>query len=96
MKISKNEVLHVAALARLKLNDETVEKFSGQLADILDYIDTLGQVDTSGIAPTSHAIYLTNALRDDEAAMHLDREDALANAPEKAEGSFIVPRIIGD
>ncbi len=96
MKISKKQVLHVATLARLKLNDDTVEKISGQVADILNYVDTLGQVDTSGIAPTSHAISLTNALRNDEASVPLDRVDALANAPEKEEGTFIVPRILGD
>ena len=96
MKITKDEVLHVAKLARLKLTEEAIEKFSGQIADILDYVDTLKQVDTSGITPTSHAISLTNALRDDEPRAHLNREDALANAPEKKDGAFIVPKIIGD
>ncbi len=96
MKISEDTVRHVANLARLKLSEEAVSTFSGQIADILDYVDTLNQVDTSNITPTSHAISLTNALRDDEPAVHLDREVTLANAPEKGDGAFIVPRIIGD
>ena len=96
MKITKKEVLHVANLSRLKLTEESVEKFSGQIADILAYVDTLNQVDTSGITPTSHAISLTNALRDDEPVEHLEQKGALANAPEKEDGAFIVHRIIGD
>ena len=96
MKITKDEVLHVAKLARLKLTEEAVDQFSDQIADILDYVNTLNQVDTSGIAPTSHVISLTNVLRDDDPGTHLNREDTLANAPEKEDGAFIVPRIIGD
>ncbi len=96
MKITRDEVLHVAKLARLKLTEEAVDQFSDQIADILDYVNTLNQVDTSGIAPTSHVISLTNVLRDDDPGTHLNREDTLANAPEKEDGAFIVPRIIGD
>ncbi len=96
MKISKEEVLHVAQLARLKLSTEAVETFAGQMADILDYVDTLNQVDTSGVRPTSHAISLTNALREDTPAGQLDRKEALANAPESDTATFIVPRIIGE
>jgi len=72
-----------------------IDKFAGQIGTILDYVDKLNQVDTDGIRPTSHAISLTNAFREDEPRDHLEREHALANAPEKEEGSFIVPKVVG-
>jgi aspartyl-tRNA(Asn)/glutamyl-tRNA(Gln) amidotransferase subunit C len=80
MKISKEEVLYVAHLARLDLDAESIEKFA---------------VDTAGIKPTSHAIFLTNAFREDKQREHLDRDRALANAPESEEGHFVVPKIVG-
>jgi aspartyl-tRNA(Asn)/glutamyl-tRNA(Gln) amidotransferase subunit C len=94
MKITKDEVLYVADLARLDLDEEAIETFAGQIGKILQYVDTLNEVDTEGIRPTSHAIFLTNAFREDEPGPHLDREQALANAPEKDDGSFIVPKVI--
>ena len=94
MKITKDEVLYVADLARLDLDDEMIEKFAGQIGTILDYVDKLNEVDTEGVKPTSHAISLTNAFREDEQIDHLEREEALANAPQKEDGSFVVPRII--
>ena len=95
MKITKDEVLYVANLARLDLDEAAIEKFAGQIDTILDYIDKLNEVDTGGIQPTSHAISLTNAFREDEPQEHLDREKALANAPEKEDGNFIVPKVVG-
>ena len=95
MKITKEEVLHVAKLARLNMDEASVDKFAGQISTILEYMDTLNQVDTEGVKATSHAISLTNAFREDEATGHLDREAALANAPEKEDGSFIVPKVVG-
>jgi aspartyl-tRNA(Asn)/glutamyl-tRNA(Gln) amidotransferase subunit C len=95
MKITKEEVLYVAHLARLDLSEESIDRFAGQIDEILGYIEKLNRVDTKGIKPTSHAISLTNAFRDDEEREHLDRERALANAPEKEEGSFVVPKVIG-
>jgi aspartyl-tRNA(Asn)/glutamyl-tRNA(Gln) amidotransferase subunit C len=94
MKITKEEVLHVADLARLDLDEAAIEKFAGQIGEILDYVDKLNEVDTQNVKPTSHAISLTNAFREDEPQKHLDREQALANAPEKEDGSFVVPKII--
>lgn len=94
MKITKEEVEHVAHLARLELDAEAIERFAGQIGDILAYVDKLKQVDTEGVAPTSHAISLTNAFREDEVGTHLERERSLANAPEKEEGAFLVPRVI--
>ena len=94
MKITKDEVLYVADLARLDLDEASIDKFAGQIGTILDYVDKLNEVDTEGVRPTSHAISLTNAFRADEPKEHLEREEALANAPQKEEGSFVVPKII--
>ena len=95
MKITKNEVLHVADLARLDLDEESIDRFAGQIGEILEYVDTLNKIDTKGITPTSHAIFLSNAFRNDEERPHLDTDVALANAPEKEDGSFIVPKVVG-
>lgn len=95
MKITREEVRHVARLARLDLEDAVVDTMAQQLGGILEYMDTLNRVDTQGIAPTAHAVSLTTPLRADERRPHLDREAALANAPERDEERFIVPKIIG-
>lgn len=95
MKITKDEVEHVARLARLELDDASIDKFVGQIGEILDYIDKLNAIDTSNVAATSHAISLNNAFREDRVEGHLDREAALANAPEKEDGSFVVPKVVG-
>lgn len=95
MKITKEEVLYVARLARLDLEADAIDTFAGQIDEILDYIEKLNQVDTAGIQPTSHAISLTNAFRADEQREHLDRQRVLANAPESEDGCFVVPKIVG-
>lgn len=94
MDISKEAVLHVAQLARLDIDPAAMEKMAGQVATILDYIDSLKQVDTDGVPPTSHAIALTNAFREDALGDHLGADRSLANAPEADEGAFIVPKVI--
>ena len=94
MKITKEEILHVANLARLEMDEEAVERFSGQIGQILEYVETLNQADTEGIAPTSHAISLTNAFREDKPAPSIANEEALANAPEQENGLFVVPKVI--
>jgi aspartyl-tRNA(Asn)/glutamyl-tRNA(Gln) amidotransferase subunit C len=95
MNISKEEVAHVARLARLEVDEEALEQLSGQIGEILDYMDQLKQVETGGVEPTSHAIALTNAFREDVERGSVDVETALANAPEKEEGSFVVPKVVG-
>lgn len=95
MKITREEVLHVAALARLELDDAAIDRFSDQIGAILEYMETLNRIDTEGIPATSHAIALSNAFREDEERGHLDREDALGNAPQQDAGSFIVPKVVG-
>lgn len=94
MKISKKEVLHVAQLARLNIDDADIDRFADQIGTILEYVDTLKQVDTTGVGATSHAITLTNAFREDEEQDHLDPEASLANAPETDDGTFVVPKVI--
>jgi aspartyl-tRNA(Asn)/glutamyl-tRNA(Gln) amidotransferase subunit C len=94
MKITKQEVLHVAHLARLNVDESMVERFSEQIGTILEYVETLNQLDTTGVAPTSHAIDMANAFREDALASSIDRQSALGNAPEEDEGSFIVPKVI--
>jgi aspartyl-tRNA(Asn)/glutamyl-tRNA(Gln) amidotransferase subunit C len=84
----------VAKLARLDIEEEQVERFADQIGTILDYVDTLKEVDATGIAATSHAINRTNAFREDRVGTHLDPQSALSNAPEQHGGAFIVPRII--
>jgi aspartyl-tRNA(Asn)/glutamyl-tRNA(Gln) amidotransferase subunit C len=95
MKISKEEVIYVADLARLDVDAELIDKFAEQLGTILDYMETLKSVDTKGVIPTSHAISMTNAFREDDEEQYFDRDASLANAPEKAEGNFIVPKVVG-
>ena len=94
MKITKEEVLYVADLARLNLDDAAIDKFAGQIGEILDYVEKLNELDTEGVKPTSHAISLTNAFRDDEGYDHLNTDEALANAPDKDQGGFLVPKVI--
>ena len=95
MKITKDEILHVAELARLEIDEASIDKFAVQIGNILDYVDQLRQVDTSGIKPTSHALALTNAFREDAETEHLEHEASLANAPEQEDGSFVVPKVVG-
>ncbi len=94
MKISRDEVLHVAKLARLHIEGQDVDQFAGQLGGILDYVDSLARVDTTDVPPTSHAVATKNAFRKDEPAGHLNAEEAAANAPESEDGYFIVPKVI--
>lgn len=97
MKITKDEVLHVANLARLEISPENIDRFAEQIGQILDYVETLNTVDTDGVRPTSHAISLTNAFREDREIEHLERNAVLKNAPDKDEddGSFLVPKVVG-
>ena len=94
VKISRNEVVHVAHLARLLFGEEETRKFTSQLNDILLYMDKLNEVDTTGVEPVTHAIARENAFREDEVAASLPVEASLANAPEARAGCFQVPRVI--
>lgn len=95
MKITREEILHVAHLARLELDEAAIDRFAGQIGTVLEYVDQLQRVDTQGVPSTSHAISLTNAFREDEEKEHLDPDAVLANAPEQEDGSFVVPKVVG-
>lgn len=94
MKITKDEVVYTADLARLDLNENSIDRFADQIGNILEYVDTINSVDTEGIVPTSHAISLSNAFREDEVKESMGADKALANAPEKEGGNFVVPKVI--
>jgi aspartyl-tRNA(Asn)/glutamyl-tRNA(Gln) amidotransferase subunit C len=94
VKISKQEVEHVAKLARLELSEQEKEKLTDQLSNILTYVETLNGLDTKGVEPTAHVLDLKNVMRDDVAVPGLSRERALANAPDQAAGHYKVPKII--
>lgn len=94
MKITRKDVENVALLSRLELAENDVEKFTGQLNAILDYIDMLNKVDTEGVEPTAHVLPVKNVMRPDEPRPSLPRELALANAPEQENGYFKVPKIM--
>ncbi len=94
MKITKEEVEHVARLARLELTEQEKETFTGQLDAILSYVEKLNELDTSGIVPTAHAVPMENAFRADAAFPSVGSEKALANAPGRVESFFGVPKVI--
>jgi len=94
MKITPQEVSHVADLARLHMSQEEIEAMARQLDDILTYVAKLNELDTEAIVPTTHAISIVNAFREDEMKPSLVREKALANAPQQNGESFMVPRVI--
>ena len=94
MKITKAEVDAVALLARLELTPEESETFTGQMDAILAYVEKLNELDTSGIVPTSHAVPVENAFRADAVCPSIGVENALANAPDRVEGFFRVPKVI--
>jgi aspartyl-tRNA(Asn)/glutamyl-tRNA(Gln) amidotransferase subunit C len=89
--IERDQVLHVAKLARLRLGDEEVERMSEELSTILDHIEKIGELDLDDVEPTSHVIELENVLRDDEPRPSWPRERMLEQAPDEAEGGFRVP-----
>ncbi len=94
MRITRQEVEHVATLARLKLDAAEISTFTAQMDAILSYVDTLSQLNTDGIIPTSHAVPMENAFRPDEITPSIGTENALANAPDRIDGFFRVPKVI--
>lgn len=96
MAITREEVLHVARLARLSLSETEAERFREQLGNILSYIRKLDALDTKDVVPTSHAVEMGTPFRDDSVHPFGDKEAILANAPDREGDFFRVPRIIED
>jgi aspartyl-tRNA(Asn)/glutamyl-tRNA(Gln) amidotransferase subunit C len=89
--IEREQVLHVAKLARLGLSDAEVERMAGELSGILEHVDLIAALDLEGVEPTSHVVELENVLRTDKPHQSLPREVALAPAPDPVDGAFRVP-----
>ena len=93
MKLSREEVLHIARLARVALNEEEIIRMSEQLSNLLEHFQVLQQVDTEGIPPTAQSVELRSVMRDDVIRPSLTPEDVLANAPQR-EGDFFKVKIV--
>jgi len=94
MAAAEIDVKYVAHLARLSLSPEEEQKLGAQLGNILSYIEKLKEADVTGVEPTAHAFPLVNVARPDEIRSSISNEDALRNAPARANGLFMVPKIV--
>lgn len=94
MKVTAADVRHIADLSRLSVTAEEVERLSGELSTIIEYVAQLSAVDTRDVQPTSHVLPLENVMRDDRPAPSLPRDGALRNAPDGTDRFYRVPRII--
>lgn len=92
--ISKEQVAHVAELARLQFSDEELQQFTGQLDEILNMVDQLSEVDTEGVPVTTQSVLLENVMRADEATMVTPRSELMKNVPTEKDGLIQVPAII--
>ncbi len=95
-QLSDEQVRHVAKLSRLKLSDEQVHFFAGQLSSVLDYISKLNELDVDHVQPMAHPTDMTNRFRDDVPVPGMPVDAALANAPEADPPFFKVPKVLGD
>jgi aspartyl-tRNA(Asn)/glutamyl-tRNA(Gln) amidotransferase subunit C len=89
--IDREQVLHVAKLARLELTDEEIERMAGELSGILEHVDRISELDLDGVEPTSHVVALENVLRTDEPRPSWSRDEMIERAPDPASGAFRVP-----
>ena len=96
MHLTVEEVRHVAQLAKLRLSDEEVAQYAEQMSAVLDYAERLQEVDTSHVPPTPYPLPLENVFREDVAGPCLSNEEALANAPDRANGFFRVKAVFGE
>jgi len=94
LRISYEQIRHVAALARLRFSEGELEAFRSQFERIVEYVEKIDELDLDGVEPTSHAMERSNVLREDETAPSLTRELALANAPREKNGFVVVPKVI--
>jgi aspartyl-tRNA(Asn)/glutamyl-tRNA(Gln) amidotransferase subunit C len=91
--ITTKDVEHVAKLARLEITEEEKVKFSKQLGDILEHVEEMNKIDTTGVEPMSHAIPFVNVMREDKVAYENTKEELMSNAPSEEDGFFRVPKI---
>jgi len=94
MRLSTEEINHIALLSRLELSQAERSRAQGELSQIIGYFEALSAFDTAGVMPTMHALPIQNVLRRDEVTPGLSREQALQNAPESEGGMFQVPRVV--
>lgn len=94
--LGRDDVAHVAGLARLSLSDEELDMFTGQLARVIDHARDVAALDVADVPPTAHPLPVRNVLRPDDPRPGLDRREVLAAAPEVEDGRFKVPRIVGE
>lgn len=92
--ISREELLKLAALARLKLDENEIERFQHDIAEMLEYVKTLDEVDTSGVEPRAQAAVDGNVLRKDVVEPSLPVDEALKNAPKRVDDYFVVPKVV--
>lgn len=95
-RLTRDEVVHVARLARLELTDDEIDRFTRQLGDVLDHAADIEALDVGDIEPTAHPIPLVNIVRDDRIVASLDRDEVLAAAPAAEDGQFRVPPVLGE
>jgi len=94
-KLTEEQVRGVGRLSRLKCSEQEIAEFTAQLGAILDYVALLDELDTKGVEPLAHCLPVHNVFREDEVEASLSNEQALANAPQREDGFFAVPRILG-
>jgi aspartyl-tRNA(Asn)/glutamyl-tRNA(Gln) amidotransferase subunit C len=95
-RLTRDDVLHVAHLARLALTDAEIDEFTAQLESILEHAEDVAALDIAGVAPTAHPLPLVNVLRADVIRPGVDRDEVLASAPDPVGDRFRVPRILGE
>ncbi len=93
-EISRDQVEHVAKLARLNLTEDETVQYTSQLNSILNFFEKLDELNTDQVEPTSHVLEVYNVMREDEERPSIDREEALRNAPDHEEGQFKVPAVM--
>ncbi len=94
MTITKEEVLHVAKLAKLTLSEDETEKLRSDMENIIEFANTLNELDTEKVVPTAHARPMCNAFREDEVKPSYARDEILKNAPMSEDGGFAVPKVV--
>ena len=95
-RLTRDEVAHLAHLSRLAVTDEELDLFAGQLGAVLDAVAQVGRADVADVAPTTHAVPMTNVFREDAVRPSLPRDAVLAGAPAAEDGRIRVPRILGE